>query len=159
MGPALTGSSPQRWTQITDVAEPPTDNPDAELELTPQDLAQKWIDRLNSIQTIRFPRSSLQSSGTPLEFLEKLVAYQDLPVAPAEDREADENPETETTPGGGDYGQKQWDAVTRCRRVYRGCRGLPDGGNREQALLRRGSGHHRLATSDRDSVKPIPGFS
>ena len=83
---------------ITDVAEPPTDNPDAELELTPQDLAQKWIDRLNSIQTIRFPRSVLQSSGTPLEFLETLVAYQDLPVAPAEDREADENPETETKP-------------------------------------------------------------
>ena len=70
---------------ITDVADPPTDIPDAETALTPEDLAQNLIDRLRFF-------------GTPAEFLVTLAAHRDQQLASAEDRETSENPETETTP-------------------------------------------------------------
>ena len=79
---------------ITEVAEP-SDDPNAEPALTPADLAQDLIDRLNSLERIRFPSSLLRSRGTqsPMEFLEQLVAYQELPTTPYENREAESNSE------------------------------------------------------------------
>ena len=48
---------------ITEVAEP-SYNPNAEPELTSADLAQDFIDRLNSFGAIRIPRSLLGLRGT-----------------------------------------------------------------------------------------------
>lgn len=64
---------------MTEVAEPPTDSPDAEPESTPQDVYQDLLDRLYSLKT---------------EYLQAQAAYQDLAMAwhGGQEAEGDQEP-------------------------------------------------------------------
>ena len=64
---------------ITEVAGPPQDSPDAELALTPQDRVQGLFDQLD----VLFLQIATGSDAVQL-------AYLDLPLARDEDRERDE---------------------------------------------------------------------
>ena len=77
---------------ITDVAEPPPENPDAEPGLTPRDLAYDLIGQLSSFETIRIRPRFLRISWTESELLERLAASQDRREAAYEDSEPETTP-------------------------------------------------------------------
>ncbi len=80
---------------ITEVEGPPADNPDAEPGLTP------WIAQgLFELNLTRDLINQLNSRLIRLE--EMLVAYQDMPMSRYDDREAEENPDGETTENRGE---------------------------------------------------------
>ena len=79
---------------ITDVEGPPADNPDAEPGLTPLDLAQGLFE----LRVMRGNRTRV----TAVELVDGLNAYQDMPMSRYDDREAEENPDGETTENRGE---------------------------------------------------------
>ncbi len=87
---------------ITDVAGPPPENPDAEPELTPRDRMQELIDQLHALgfDQVRINPLPIEISWTQRELQERLAAFQDLPNAPPGDNEAEttESRDPETTP-------------------------------------------------------------
>ncbi|MCZ0934882.1 MAG: hypothetical protein OXJ54_06850 [Gemmatimonadetes bacterium] len=89
---------------ITDVAAPSQDNPDAPLSLMPEDRAQGLADQLNALGTVRLRERFLRFVLTPNEVQDMLVARYGQPGPWYEDRERDEerrgeeNREGETAP-------------------------------------------------------------
>lgn len=81
---------------ITEVEGPRANNQTAEPELPP-DRLQDLVDQLNTLGPIRLPRGFLRSGGTPIKLLERLLAYQDMPIARYENWEGEENRTPEST--------------------------------------------------------------